>query len=45
MMNAKELIARAETLLLTREHIALNEANATGHTLAVVGPRHTGRHL
>jgi len=28
MMNAKELIARAETLLLTREHIALNEANA-----------------
>ncbi len=27
-MNAKELIARAETLLLTREHIALGEANA-----------------
>ena len=28
MMNAKELIARAEALLLTREHIALKEANA-----------------
>ncbi len=28
MMNAKELIARAETLLLTREHIALEQANA-----------------
>ena len=28
MMNANELIARAETLLLTREHIALNQANA-----------------
>ena len=28
MMNAKELIARAETLLFTREHIALEEASA-----------------
>ena len=28
MMNAKELIARAETLLMTREHIALAGANA-----------------
>ena len=28
MMNAKELIARAETLLFTREHIALEKANA-----------------
>ncbi|MBQ8953643.1 MAG: glycogen/starch/alpha-glucan phosphorylase, partial [Clostridia bacterium] len=28
MMNAKELIARAETLLFTREHIALSEASA-----------------
>ena len=28
MMNANELIARAEMLLLTREHMALKEANA-----------------
>ena len=28
MMNAKELIARAETILLTRDHIALENANA-----------------
>ena len=28
MMNANELIARAEALLLTREHIQLKDANA-----------------
>ncbi len=28
MMNAQQLIARAESLLLTRDHIALEEANA-----------------